>query len=310
VSPVVQALPSLQGLVLLVKTQPVAGLQLSVVHTFASLQTVGVPGLHVPPPQASPVVQALPSLHGLVLFVKTQAPVAGLQLSVVQTLLSLQTVGAPGTQLPPPQASPVVQALPSLQGFVLFANTQPEAGLQLSVVQTLLSLQTVGAPDMHAPPPQTSPVVQALPSLQALVLFVKTQAPVVGLQLSVVQTLLSLQTVAVPGRQLPPRHSSPVVQALSSLHVFELSFECLQPFDGLQLSSVHGLLSLQSVGPPPWHEPPPQASLAVHGLPSLQGLVLFVKKQAPVDGLQASVVQALLSLQVVEVPGRHVPPPQ
>ena len=40
-------------------------------------------------------MQALPSLHVAVLFVKTQ-PVDVLQVSVVQTLLSLQTVGVPG----------------------------------------------------------------------------------------------------------------------------------------------------------------------------------------------------------------------
>jgi hypothetical protein len=45
---VVQATPSLQGAVLFAKTQPVAGLQLSVVHTLLSLQTTGVPGVHVP----------------------------------------------------------------------------------------------------------------------------------------------------------------------------------------------------------------------------------------------------------------------
>jgi hypothetical protein len=46
--------------------------------------------------------------------------VAGLQVSVVQGLLSLQTTVVPGWQVPPLQASPVVQASPSLQGFVLF----------------------------------------------------------------------------------------------------------------------------------------------------------------------------------------------
>jgi hypothetical protein len=43
-----------------------------------------------------------------------------LHVSVVQTLLSLQTTGVPGLQTPPPQMSPAVQALPSSQAFVLF----------------------------------------------------------------------------------------------------------------------------------------------------------------------------------------------
>jgi hypothetical protein len=82
-------------------------------------------------------------------------------------LPSLHASGAPATQVPPAQVSPVVQAFPSLQGAVLLVNTQPLPGLQLSVVQTLLSLQTTGVPGLQMPPLQVSPVVQALPSLQA-----------------------------------------------------------------------------------------------------------------------------------------------
>jgi hypothetical protein len=43
-----------------------------------------------------------------------------LQLSVVHTLLSLHTTGVPGWQVPPPQTSPEVHALPSSHAFVLF----------------------------------------------------------------------------------------------------------------------------------------------------------------------------------------------
>ena len=93
-SPVVQAFPSLQAIVLLLKTQPVVGSQLSVVQRLASSQTRGAPE-HAPPEQVSPVVHASRSLHALWLFVKTH-PVAGSQVSVVQTLLSPQTRGAPG----------------------------------------------------------------------------------------------------------------------------------------------------------------------------------------------------------------------
>src|SRR5258705_444517 len=159
----------------------------------------GVPGLQMPPPHVSPLVQALPSLQGPVLFVKTH-PDGGAHVSVVQPLLSLQTTGVPGLQMPPPQVSPLVQALPSSQGLVLFVKTQPDDGLHVSVVQTLPSLQTIGVP-LHTPPPHVSPEVQALPSSHGLVLFVKTQ-PVAGLHVSVVQTLLSLHTVAPPGTQL------------------------------------------------------------------------------------------------------------
>jgi hypothetical protein len=93
-SPVVHAFPSSQAIVLLLKTQPVVGSQLSLVQKVASSQTRGTPE-HAPPEHVSPVVHASRSLHALALFVKTQ-PVAGLQVSVVQTLLSPQTRGAPG----------------------------------------------------------------------------------------------------------------------------------------------------------------------------------------------------------------------
>jgi hypothetical protein len=45
--------------------------------------------------------------------------------------------------------SPVVQALPSSHGvsFGLFTFAQPVIESQLSVVQSLLSLQLIGAPD-------------------------------------------------------------------------------------------------------------------------------------------------------------------
>jgi hypothetical protein len=49
-------------------------------------------------------------------------------------------------QVPPPHVSPMVHAFPSSQAAVLFVNTQPVAGLQLSDVQTLPSLQTSVGP--------------------------------------------------------------------------------------------------------------------------------------------------------------------
>lgn len=101
---------------------------------------------HAPDRQASFSVQALPSSQGLVLGTKTHPPVMELQLSVVQELSSLHTVGVPGRHAPPAHMSPFVQILPSLHGLVLLANAQPVAGAQVSVVHTLLSLHTVGVP--------------------------------------------------------------------------------------------------------------------------------------------------------------------
>ena len=108
----------------------------------------------------------------------------------MQPLPSLQLGGAPPTQLPPEQVSLVVQALPSLQGFVLSTCAQPLAGLQLSSVQRFPSLQSGAGPPTQDPPEQVSLVVQAFPSLQGSELLVNTQIP--PWQESVVQPLLSL----------------------------------------------------------------------------------------------------------------------
>src|SRR2546428_395262 len=101
---VVHALPVLHGAVLLVWAQPVAGLQVSVVQRLWSSQLGAAPPSQLPPAQVSLVVQAFPSLQEAVLLVWVQ-PVAGLQVSLVQTLPSSQLGAAPPTQLPPAQVS-------------------------------------------------------------------------------------------------------------------------------------------------------------------------------------------------------------
>jgi len=125
---------------------PVAASQESVVQTLLSLQFLSVP-LQVPAEQASFVVQRLLSLHAIVLLVYLHAPVDAVQVSVVQILLSLQTLAVP-PQVPLAHLSPKVQALPSLH-VVPFATGvwihAPVAGSQVSVVQVLLSLQRVAA---------------------------------------------------------------------------------------------------------------------------------------------------------------------
>jgi hypothetical protein len=100
-------------------------------------------------------------------------PVAGTHESVVHMLSSSQLrVPVPVTQLPPLHLSPSVQASPSSQSAVLSAWAQvPSAGLQVSSVQTLSSLQLLATPT-HWPAEQVSLFVQALPSSHAAVLFV------------------------------------------------------------------------------------------------------------------------------------------
>src|SRR5262245_16814765 len=81
-----------------VTVQPVCGLQPSVVQALPSLQVNCAPRLHVPPPQVSLPLQALPSEQPLLLFVCEQ-PLPGLQASLVQPLLSLQLTGVPARPL-------------------------------------------------------------------------------------------------------------------------------------------------------------------------------------------------------------------
>src|SRR5712692_9715361 len=303
VSLLVQASPSLHGAVLLLCTQPVAGLHESSVQTLLSLQLGGDPPTHEPRAQVSLVVQAFPSLHGAVLLVCAH-PVAGLHESSVQTLPSSQLGAGPPMQVPPLQVSLVVQALPSLQGLVLLVCTQPVTGLQLSSVQTLLSLQLAAGPPTQVPPLHASLVVQAFPSLHGLVLLVCTQ-PVCVLQVSVVQTLPSSQLGAGPPTHVPLAQVSLVVQAFPSLHGLVLLI-CVHPLAGLQASVVQTFPSSQLGAGPPTQVPPLQVSLVVQAFPSLQGLVLLVCTQ-PVAGLQLSSVQTLPSSQLGAGPPTHAP---
>jgi hypothetical protein len=308
VSLVVQASPSLQLAVLALKTQPLAGLQLSSVHRLLSSQTGAEPPTQALSAQVSLVVQALPSSQLTELATYTQ-PETLSQLSSVHRLLSSQTGAEPPTQTLSAQVSLVVQASPSLQLAVLEVKTQPLAGLQLSSVHGLLSLQTGAEPPTQTLAAHVSLVVQALPSLQLAVLAVKTH-PIDGLQLSDVHGLLSLQVIRLPGEQTPaPSQVSDPLQALPSEQVVPLVLFGLlhKPLAGSQVPAVwHWSDAEQVTGLDPVQAPARQVSDWVQALPSLQLAVLLAKTQ-PEAGLQLSVVQTLLSLQVVAPPLPQVP---
>jgi hypothetical protein len=270
---VVHASPSLHANVLLLNTQPLRELQVSVVQALKSLQTSGAPPVQTPPPQVSFVVHALPSLQDR-LFAAFEQPRTESQVSVVQMLPSLQFGAAPPTQVPPLHASFVVHASPSSHELALGAFTHPLPELQVSVVQALPSLQLGGAPPTHAPPLQVSAVVHASPSSQPNALFVNTQ-PEAGLHESEVQTLLSLQTSGAPPKHTPPLQVSLVVHVLPSSQLAVL-FVNTQPEAELHESDVQTLPSLQTNGTAPVQTPPPQVSTVVHASPSLQDAVLLV----------------------------------
>src|SRR5689334_15902762 len=93
----------------------------------------------------------------------THCPVIGLHESSVHPFMSSQSALVPGTQVPPTQASPTVQPSPSLHGAMFGVCTHPVIGLQVSSVQTSLSLQSIGIPAQTVAA-QVSPLVHLLPS--------------------------------------------------------------------------------------------------------------------------------------------------
>src|SRR5207244_1018879 len=154
----------------------------------------------------------------------------------------------PGTHRPPLQTSPPVQLFPSEQGAALLVWTQPVAELQVSSVHTFPSSQLSAGPPTQPPLLQVSLVVQPFPSVHGAVLVLWTQ-PVLGLQVSSVQTLPSSQLGARPPTHTPPPHRSLRVQAFPSSHEAVL-FVWTHPVVGVQLSSVQGLPSWQFRGVP------------------------------------------------------------
>ncbi len=145
----------------------VVSLQLPTVHwLFADEQSVGSPPVQTPLLQMVPVVQNWPSsqaapFNGIGSFTH---PLAGLQLSAVQKLPSLQLRAGPAVQLPARQLSAVVQAFPSLQAVPSSTGIGSQvsvSSLQVPTVHWLSAAeQSVATPPPHAPALQVSAVVQ------------------------------------------------------------------------------------------------------------------------------------------------------
>ncbi len=300
----VQALLSVHALLLLAKTQPPFWSQSSLVHRLPSSHFRPAPETHLPPAHTSPLVQALPSSHATLLGVWVQPPALGLHASLVHSSLSSQSKGLPGMHAPPLQVSTSEQALPSSHAPVLLTWTHALCALQLSVVHGLPSLQFRGWAVTHRPLWHWSPKVQASLSVHGL-LFATLLQPSLGSHESVVQPLASSHVVAAPGRQAPTLQASPPVQALLSEHA-EVLFVNTQPFSLSQLSSVHGLPSLQTIAVPGTQAPAAHVSPVVHTSPSLQGAALSVLLQPPAVS-QISVVQGLPSSQGLAFCGLQTP---
>src|SRR5262245_14660299 len=166
---------------------------------------------------------------------------------------------------------------------------------------------------MQAPPRQTSPCVQALPSLQVLPSGFggSEQIPVAGLHVPALwHWSEAVHTTGVPAWQAPFWHISAPLQALPSLQLVPLATGvCVQPPAALHPSVVHGLPSSQLVPEPgtqipAWQvEADAQAVAGAHTVPSGTG-----ELWQPVAGSHVSAVHGLVSLQTRGVPGWHTPP--
>lgn len=125
----------------------------------------------------------------------------------MQGSVSTQLGGLPPLHWPLWQVSPAVQAFPSeqLAPFGMSEWTQPSVGLQASAVQGLLSAQFKGVPGWQIPAWQESVWVHELPSVHPVPSPRGTFAhPVVGLQMSTVQLLSSLQLAGPVETHAPP----------------------------------------------------------------------------------------------------------
>ena len=308
VSLFVQALPSEHAAPSLPATlpQPLTASQVSTVHGFASVQSrfVGVPA-HLPLAHLSLWVQETSSLQLAVLNVGTQ-PVAGTQVSSVQTSPSLHVNALP-LHKPLAQASALVQALLSVQDAPSLPAglVQPVAGSQPSAVHGSPSLQVMAEP-LQAWATHVSPLVQALPSLHAVLASASLcLQPTLAVQLSIEHGLPSSQLSTPVGTHAPRVHVSPVVHGSPSVQATVL-FWCTQPMLSAHPSDVQNVLSSQFGGAPPTQLLLLHVSLVVHALPSLQSEVLAMCTQ-PLPSAQESFVQPLPSSQLSALPEQTPP---
>src|SRR5262249_27440133 len=187
-------------------------------------------------------------------------PVVGLQPSVVQGLLSLQTSGAPAAQTPAWQVSAPLHRFPSLHDVPFVTTVLAHTPvLHTSTVQGLLSLQSL------------FPAHEAQPEMGVC------WQPLTALQLSVVHAFESLQLSAVPAAQTPAwQVSAPLHTVLSAQDVPLVTAACWQPKAGSQVSVVQTLLSLQLSAVPAVHTAAGQGSAPLHTFPPLHAGPLVI----------------------------------
>src|SRR6266478_4526812 len=309
-SPLVQALPSSQGVV----------------------SATAVP-MHTPLWQVSPVVQALPSSHGVLSGSGVPAQTPPWQVSLlVQEFSSSHAApsssAALPTQVPFWQVSAAVQKLPSSHFVPVNGVTvQLEVPLQVRVLHCS-EVQVIAVPTHWPLAPQVSLKVQASPSSQLVPVSGVTVQLDVPLQVRVLHWS-EVQVIVVPTHCPPPSQVSLKVQVLPSSQLVPVSGVTAQLAVPLQVRVLHWsevqvmavpthcLLLLQvslnvqvlpssHAAPVLWQTPASQVSM-VQAFPSLQSATVeqgvqparAVLWQTPAS--QVSVVQAFWSLQSAAV---------
>ncbi len=262
--------------------------------------------------QTSPVVQPLPSSQvPPSVFTNAHFPVLSLHASTVHGLPSSHWGGLPGLHWPPLHTSPWVHKIPSSHPNpstdALDAHL-PLLGSHASIVQPLPSSQVVGVPDWQRLAAQISPTVHGLPSSQTTELLVNKQFPLAPSQASSVHGLPSLQTLIRPPTHRPSTQASPKVQPVPSSQLApELAWAWHKPSATVQMSKVQGFPSSHT-RPVPVHCPAKsQASLSVHGLPSLQAKPTWTILCKHKPSAQESLVQSLVSEQSLAKPVQSPP---
>jgi hypothetical protein len=217
----------------------------------------------------------------------------------------------------PLQMFPSEHAVPEGLGVCV---TAPVVELHASTVHGLPSSTGVAAPDWQAPDWQTSPVEQALPSLQEVPLAASglEHAPVAVSQ--VPATWHWSDAVQVTGLEpvhVPDWHVSLWVQALPSVHVVPfaaMGFEHAPVAVSQVPATWHWSEAVQVTGLEPAHVPDWHVSVWVHALPSLQVVPLaeigfehvpVVTSQVPAMWHWSEAVQ-VTGFEPVHVPDWHV----
>jgi hypothetical protein len=268
---------------------------------------------HVVPWHFSPTVQGSPSSQAAPGSGSILHPLNGSQLFLVQGLVSEQSTAAPAVHRPPWHdaltAHLFVFAHAVLSGAGLCAHCWVVA-LHVSMVQGSWSSQSLPTPT-HLPFAHLSPTVQSLPSLQVSLSgrLVFTQ-PVLGLQLSIVQSFLSSQSSTAPGMQLPLWQASPCVQTLLSVQgMLSGTGLCTHAPAPLQRSLVHALPSsvqgvVDDLKPLGGHVVPLHVSSASHSPCAVRHTVpvgaAMLKSHAPLT--HRSCVHTLASLHAAQAP--------